>query len=114
MLYHRSLKLCPGANFEPFVTLDIKLRPVEYGGDDLRNAISSPIQVLTGDPGRTGERKHLWNPVDIMPDMYQRKQIVPGSSRASQTALVHSPPLKIWACRAASAKAVVGERHLPC
>ena len=112
--YRRSLKFLPGANFEPFVTLKMKLRPVESGGDDLRNAISSPNQVLAGDTGKTGERKPLGNPVDIMPDMYRPKQIVPESSRASQTALGHSPPLKIWAWRAASAKAVVEERHFPC
>ena len=92
--YRRSLKFCPGANFEPFVTLEMKLRPVESGGDDLRNAISSPNQVLAGDPGKTGERKPLWNPVDITPDMYRPKQIVLGSSRASQTASGHSPPPK--------------------
>ena len=112
--YRRSLKYCPGANFEPSLTLEMKLRPVESGGDDLRNAISSPNQVLADDTGKTGERKPLWNPVDIMPDMYRPKQIVPESSRASQTALEHSPPLKIWAWRAVLAKAVAEERHFPC
>ena len=96
------------------MTLETNLRPVESGGVDLRNAFSSPNQVLAGDTGKTGERKPLWNPVDIMPDMYRPKQIVPGSSRASQTALGHSPPLKIWPWRAASAKAVAEDRRFPC
>ena len=57
----------------------MKLRAVESRGDDLRNAISYPNQVLAGDPGKTGERKPLWNSVDIMSDMHRPKQIVPGS-----------------------------------
>ena len=55
--HRRSFKFCPGANSEPFVTLEMKLRPVESVGDDLRNTISSPNQVWAGDTGKTSERK---------------------------------------------------------